>query len=69
MILPVRLERVEAQAREQNKDEWVIYELEKDAKIRIIKKEERAPTLTELLFNQTEEEIMTLTDFLDQGNE
>jgi|WetSurSiteA1Bulk_404760.scaffolds.fasta_scaffold109282_2 hypothetical protein len=65
MIIPITLERKV----HENKDDWMIFELENSAKVQAAQKQERAPTLTELLYNQTEDEMLTIAELLDQGND
>ncbi len=65
MIIPITIER----KIHENKDDWMIFELENSAKVAAAQKHDRAPTLTELLYNQTEDEMLTINELLDQGNE
>jgi hypothetical protein len=62
MIIPITLERIPAHSGE---DTTVIYELEAAAKFKAIKQDGKYPTLTELLYHQTEEEMTTLTELLN----
>ena len=61
MFIPITLERKER----PGADTWMIYELEGSAKFKAIKNQGKNPTLTELLYNQTEDEMVTITELLD----
>jgi len=61
MFIPITLERKER----PGENDWVIYELEGSAKFKAIKNQGKNPTLTELLYNQTEDEMVTITELLD----
>jgi len=49
----------------QNNDDWMIFALENIAKRSAFEKEGRNPTLDELLYNQTEDEMLTINELLE----
>lgn len=67
MDLPVYLERVQ---KKTDEDEQLIQELEQKSKFHAIQKQERLPTLTEVLYNTSEEEMLEMGDITsDATNE
>jgi hypothetical protein len=64
MIIPITLERMPSRS---GQDELVIYELEASANFKAIKKEGKDPSLTELLYHQTEEEMTALTELTNSN--
>ena len=65
MIIPITLERLP----KINEDNQLIFELEANSKLKAFMKTGQNPTLTELLYNQSEDDMLSLNEFLDQGNE
>lgn len=61
MGLPLTLERVVKLA---ENDENLIMEILKKAEFAAMQKQNRIPTLTEVLYHQTEEEILDIGDLL-----
>jgi hypothetical protein len=61
MELPIRLERI---VRLAETDEDVILEVLKKAEFAAMQKNNKLPTLTELLYHQTEDEILDIGDLL-----
>ena len=64
MVLPLKLERVVKLA---ENDEDLILEVLKKAEFAAMQKIGRVPTLTEVLYHQTEEEILDIKDLLDNA--
>jgi hypothetical protein len=62
MIIPISFEPKETL---EGKEDILLFDIESGARIKAIQKQERAPTLTELLYHQSEDEMMTIYEFLD----
>jgi hypothetical protein len=66
MKFTVKLERVQT-LKDDNEDELLIQELEKKARLTAIEKAGRTPSLVEVLYHMSEEEMLSIRDLVSDA--